>query len=197
MAKLTLPQLERHLCGRRHPARQDGCLGVQGVHLRDAVPEALLATCSRPSAASRSSPSSSPRAQPQAEAEQRADDPDCYGESFFVPPQARWEHLRDELHHNVGDGLNKALAALETQQLQPLEGVLQHIDFNRKVGQRTIPDKKLRELITHFNKLPAAQRGLRVPRPARRRLRVPDRRLRRLGRQEGRRVLHARARSCA
>ena len=28
----------------------------------------------------------------------------------------------------------------------------QHIDFNRKVGQSTIPDKKLRELIMHFNK---------------------------------------------
>ena len=27
---------------RRHPARQDGCLGVQGVHLRDALPEAVL-----------------------------------------------------------------------------------------------------------------------------------------------------------
>ena len=26
-----------------------------------------------------------------------------------MPERARWEHLRDELHHNVGDGLNKAL----------------------------------------------------------------------------------------
>ena len=72
-----------------------------------------------------------------------------------------------------------------------LDGVLQHIDFNRKVGQSSMSDKKLRELIMHFNKVPLRQRGLRVPGPARRRLRVPDPRLRRLGRQEGRRVLHA------
>ena len=51
----------------------------------------------------------------------------------------------------VGDGLNKALAALEEANTA-LEGVLQHIDFNRKVGQSTIPDKKLRDLIVHFSK---------------------------------------------
>src|SRR5439155_14184249 len=29
-------------CRRGHPARQDGCLRVQGIHLRDAIPEAVL-----------------------------------------------------------------------------------------------------------------------------------------------------------
>ena len=30
--------------------------------------------------------------------------------------------------------------------------MVQHIDFTRKVGQRTIPDRKLRELIEHFSR---------------------------------------------
>jgi type I restriction enzyme M protein len=89
------------------------------------------------------------RGRPTAEA--RANSPDYYAETFFVPPEARWEHLRDELHHNVGDGLNKALAALETHN-PALEGVVQHIDFTRKVGQSRIPDRKLRDLITHFSR---------------------------------------------
>ena len=51
----------------------------------------------------------------------------------------------------MGDGLNKALAALEEENTG-LDGVLQHIDFTRKVGQSKISDKKLLELIQHFGK---------------------------------------------
>lgn len=86
----------------------------------------------------------------QAEAEQRADDPDSYKNAFYVPPEARWDQLRDHLHRQVGDGLNKALAALENTN-PSLEGVLQHIDFNRRVGNTTVPDKKWRDLIAHFS----------------------------------------------
>lgn len=85
------------------------------------------------------------------QAEERADRPDFYTDSFFVPPKARWEYLLNEVHHNVGDGLNKALAALEEANVA-LEGVVQHIDFTRKVGQSSIPDKKLRDLVVHFAK---------------------------------------------
>src|SRR6185436_18659419 len=35
----------------------------------------------------------------------RAENPDFYTDSFFVPEKARWSYLRDEVHHNVGDGL--------------------------------------------------------------------------------------------
>ena len=87
----------------------------------------------------------------QQDAERRADDPDYYREAFFVPPQGRWDHIRDNLHHQVGDGLNKALAALETHN-PALEGVLQHIDFNRRVGTTTVTDKRWRDLIDHFSK---------------------------------------------
>ena len=88
------------------------------------------------------------------EAEKRANNASYYSDadSFFVPDEARWEHLRDEVHHNVGDGMNVALAALE-QSNTSLEGVLAHIDFNRKVGQSKIPDKRLRDLIQHFSKV--------------------------------------------
>ena len=85
------------------------------------------------------------------EAEQRADDPDFYKDAFFVPARARWWHIRDELHYQVGHGLNKALAALEESN-PSLEGVLQHIDFNRTVGRTAVTDKKWRDLIQHFSK---------------------------------------------
>ena len=73
----------------------------------------------------------------QHDAERRADNPDYYRDAFFVPPQGRWDQIRDNLHHQVGDGLNKAL---ETHN-PALEGVLQHIDFNRRVGTTTAPTK--------------------------------------------------------
>lgn len=82
----------------------------------------------------------------------RANSPAMYAETFFVPLEARWAAVRDDLHHNIGDGLNKALAALEESNTV-LDGVLQHIDFNRKVGQSKIPDKNLRDLIMHFSKV--------------------------------------------
>ena len=87
----------------------------------------------------------------QAQADERADRPDFYTESFFVPEKARWDYLLNEVHHNVGDGLNKALSALEEANTA-LEGVVQHIDFTRKVGQSSISDKKLRDLVVHFSK---------------------------------------------
>jgi type I restriction enzyme M protein len=83
------------------------------------------------------------------EAIKRAEDPARYT-NFFVPKEARWENLQ-HAHQNIGDELNKALMGLEHEN-QGLDGVLAHIDFNRKVGKTKIPDQKLRELIVHFNK---------------------------------------------
>ena len=72
--------------------------------------------------------------------------------NFWVPPEARFTYLRDHAHINVGDLLNKALAGIE-QTNTSLAGVLEHIDFTRKVGQSKIPDLKLRQLITHFGEV--------------------------------------------
>ena len=73
-----------------------------------------------------------------------------YKAGFFVPEQSRWEFLRDNAHQGVGNYLNKALAGLEEHNAS-LAGVLEHIDFTRKVGSTTLPDKKLRDLIEHFS----------------------------------------------
>ena len=77
--------------------------------------------------------------------------PHSYTETFFVPKSARWPHIRDELHTDVANGLNKALGALEEWN-EPLEGVVAHIDFNRQVGRTRLSDAKLRELIQHFSR---------------------------------------------
>jgi hypothetical protein len=91
------------------------------------------------------------RDQAEKDAAEEAESPKNYT-GFFVPKPARWSELRDNLHVNVGDGLNKALAALETKNPTMLDGVLQHINFCEKVGKSPLPDIKLRKLITHFNK---------------------------------------------
>ena len=79
-----------------------------------------------------------------------------------MPERARWEQVRDHLHKSVGSGLNKALEDLEHSN-RSLDGVLQHIDFNRKIEQSSMSDKKLRELIMHFNKVPLRQQDFEFP----------------------------------
>lgn len=72
--------------------------------------------------------------------------------NFWVPNQSRFRHLINEAHINIGDLLNKALGGIEEHNVA-LEGVLEHIDFTRKVGQSKISDQKLRQLITHFGEV--------------------------------------------
>lgn len=69
----------------------------------------------------------------------RADQRRYYEDSFFVPRAARWPTIRDELHHDVSDGLNKALAALEEHNHPVLDGVLTHIDFNCQMAVPASP----------------------------------------------------------
>lgn len=86
-----------------------------------------------------------------AEAEEIAETRLWYKTSFYVPKFSRWDHLVKNAHKNVGNSLNEALGGLE-QGNSTLQDVLEHIDFNRKVGQSALPDIKLRALITHFSK---------------------------------------------
>ncbi len=76
----------------------------------------------------------------EAEAKKRANNKNYYANSFFVPEEARWSHLRDEVHRDVGNALNVALNKLEREN-SSLDGVLGHIDFSKKVGQSTIPTR--------------------------------------------------------
>ena len=90
------------------------------------------------------------------------EDKTSYGETFFVPSRARWhESWMDEnggevpplkhLKHDIGNMLNKAIAAVEDEN-DALAGVLKNnIDFNAVKGKTKIPDQKWKDLLDHFN----------------------------------------------
>jgi type I restriction enzyme M protein len=90
------------------------------------------------------------------------EDKTSYGETFFIPPRARWhEAWLDEdgnqvpplkhLKQDIGNMLNKAIAAIEDAN-DALVGVLKNnIDFNVTKGKTKIPDQKWKDLLDHFN----------------------------------------------
>ena len=94
--------------------------------------------------------------------EELLEDKTSYGETFFVPIRARWHQswtdengdlvpaLKD-LKHDIGNMLNKAIAAVEEEN-DALAGVLKNnIDFNEVKGKTKIPDQKWKDLLDHFN----------------------------------------------
>jgi type I restriction enzyme M protein len=86
--------------------------------------------------------------------------PDQY--TFFVPPEARWATVR-HLKDDVGNGLNKALGELERHNKDQLEDVLEHINFNRKIGQRTLSDTSLVNFVQVFEKIPLRDENFEFP----------------------------------
>jgi len=89
-------------------------------------------------------------------------DKTSYGDTFYVPTRARWhEGWTDaegnevpplkHLKHDIGNMLNKAIAAIEDEN-DALAGVLKNnIDFNAVKGKTKIPDLKWKDLLDHFN----------------------------------------------
>ncbi|MBL4875192.1 MAG: N-6 DNA methylase [Cohaesibacteraceae bacterium] len=109
-------------------------------------------------------------------------DPDNYtGQYFFVPERSRWNHgwveevfeegekkLVDHpaLKHvkeNVGTTLNKALEAIEDANPDALQDVLKGINFNRKIGQRTLDDDTLANFVLNFEKIPLKDEDFEFP----------------------------------
>ena len=86
--------------------------------------------------------------------------PDRY--TFFVREDAHWSKIR-HLKTNVGTALNKALADIEGDNVEVLQDVLQHINFNRKIGQRTLDDDTLANFIQNFKKFHCATRTSSFP----------------------------------
>ena len=94
--------------------------------------------------------------------EELLNDKTSFGETFFVPPRARWHQgWTDEegnqvpplkhLKADIGSMLNKAIAAIEEEN-DALAGVLKNnIDFNAVKGKTKIPDQKWKDLLDHFN----------------------------------------------
>ena len=94
--------------------------------------------------------------------EEILEDKTSYGETFFVPVRARWHKkwedengdlvpaLKD-LKSDIGNMLNKAIAAVEDEN-DKLAGVLKNnIDFNAVKGKTKIPDQRWKDLLDHFN----------------------------------------------
>lgn len=109
-------------------------------------------------------------------------DPDNYsGKYFYVPERARWNQgwtekvvvdgVEETITHpalkhtkeNVGTTLNKALEAIEDANPDALQDVLKGINFNRKIGQRTLDDDTLADFIQNFEKIPLKDSDFEFP----------------------------------
>jgi len=82
--------------------------------------------------------------------------------TFWVSEDAHWSRIR-HLKTNVGTGLNNALEALEGDNVDALQDVLKHINFNRKIGQRTLDDDTLSNFIQNFEKIPLRDENFEFP----------------------------------
>ncbi len=90
------------------------------------------------------------------------EDKTSYGETLFVPVRARWhEPWKDDsgdlvpalkdLKYDIGNMLNKAIAAIEDDNHTLTNVLKNNIDFNAVKGRTKIPDQKWKDLLDHFS----------------------------------------------
>lgn len=92
--------------------------------------------------------------------QQQLESPKHY--DFYVPESARWHNIRHIKEH-VGTALNKALHAIEDANPDTLQDVLKGINYNKKVGQKSIDDSRLVEFIQHFEYIPLRDEDFEFP----------------------------------
>ena len=91
------------------------------------------------------------------------DNPDKYtAPYFFVPSEAHWSKIK-HVKTNVGSTLNKALEAIEEENIDVLQDVLSGINFNRKIGQRSLDDDTLANFVQNFEKIPLRDEDFEFP----------------------------------
>lgn len=109
------------------------------------------------------------------------EDPDNYSGKYFYVPRARWNESWQEevvvdvqakiiahsalkhIKEDVGTTLNKALEAIEDANPDVLQDVLKGINFNRKIGQRTLDDDTLSDFLLNFEKIPLKDSDFEFP----------------------------------